>query len=113
MSDYTPDRWVMLKISHEGVPTYKILAGWYGGYSNGDSWKLNSGVTQIKETDTEYLFYGYSGSVYHCHKQSYGLSTYTASILNGFQEQVKDATDIIIEMLPEESKFMEINYAPN
>ena len=109
MSDYYPDRWVMLKITNKGNPVYKILAGWHGGYANGDSWKLNSGVVRIEENDHNYLFHGSSGSVYCCIKSAYSLSGYTASILNNFQESVK-GTDTTIEVLPAETNFMEIPY---
>ena len=110
MSDYTPDRWVMLKISQDDKAVYKILAGWYGGYANGDSWKLNSGVVKIEETDTEYLFHGSSGSIYYCNKNSYGLSSYTAGILSNFQTQADESDNIDVEMLPQETNFMEIPY---
>jgi len=45
MSDYYPDRWVVVKIGEENL--YKVFACWYGGYARGDSWKLNSGITRV------------------------------------------------------------------
>ena len=39
MSDYTPDKWVLVKISgNESPPVYKVFACWAGGYLDGDSW---------------------------------------------------------------------------
>ena len=44
----TPDKWVVLKIEHEGNIIYKVFASWYGGYLGSDSWKLNSGIKDIE-----------------------------------------------------------------
>lgn len=109
MSEYTPDRWVMLKIVHSGHTTYKILAGWGGSFTYGASWKLNSGCTKVEEVEDYYAFSGYSGSVYFCRKTAYGLTGYTAQVLEGF---LKDAEEIPaqIEMMPEETNWMEIDY---
>lgn len=112
MSEYTPDRWVMLKFNDGDNSTYKVLAGWGGSYLHGQSWKLNSGVTKISEDGSCYLFEGYSGSVYRCHKNSYGTVGISASMLASWKKQFEDAgraDDIIL--MPEETNFMEINYA--
>jgi hypothetical protein len=46
MSDYNPDKWVVVKIiGKDTPPVHKVFACWYGGYLDGDSWKLNSGIT--------------------------------------------------------------------
>ncbi len=110
MSDYSPDKWVMLKINHKGKDVYKILASWYGGYARGDSWKLNSGCTKIEEDGDFYLFHGSSGSVYHCHKKTYGMSAYTMGVLSNLQEEANDASDITLELLPDSTNFIELNY---
>jgi len=67
MSEYTPDRWVVLKIK-EGkgtFPFYKVLGGWSGSYIYGDSWRMNSGITSVFERENTVDFYGESGSMYH------------------------------------------------
>lgn len=110
MREYNPDVWVMLKFNYKGEIIYKILAGWYGGFANGDSWKLNSGVTKIEEDGQCYLFYGSSGSVYRCHKGAYRLSGYTGQILASFQKEVDEVDDVTLELMPEETNFMEIHY---
>jgi len=110
-NEYRPDSWVMLKLTCEGEDVYKILAGWSGSYLDGASWKLNSGITKIEEEGQCYLFHGYSGSVYRCHKSSYRLSVHTAGILASFQRKIKEQENVSIEMLPEETNFMEIKYA--
>ena len=68
----TPDNWVVLKIAGKD-PHYRILAGWSGGYLDGDSWKLNSGIVPVFEHKRSFKFVGFSKSVYLCSKLSYGL----------------------------------------
>lgn len=71
---YNPDNWIILKIdqSSNGIadPLYKVLAGWSGGYLDGDSWRMNSGIDKIIEHKGSYEFHGYSGSVYSCNKNA-------------------------------------------
>lgn len=110
MREYTPDRWVMLKFNNNGSDIYKILATFYGGYTTGDSWKLNSGVTKIEEDGQTYLFHGSSGSVYRCHKNGYGMGAYTSGVFASFQKEVDGAEGVTMELLPEETNFMGINY---
>jgi hypothetical protein len=111
MSEYNPDKWVILKITHKGEPVYKVLASWGGSYLHGQSWKLNSGITKVEEDGQCYLFHGSSGSVYRCHKQMYGMTGYTHGVLASFQKQADENEHMTIDMLPEETNFMEIDYA--
>jgi hypothetical protein len=67
-----PDKWVVLKLSDNSL---KVFATWYGGFSDGDRWKLNSGVQKIEQDDDFYYFIGFSGSCYKCNKNSYGVAT--------------------------------------
>lgn len=112
MSEYKPDRWVMLKFTHSGHSTYKVLAGWGGSYLYGQSWKLNSGVTKAQEEGDYYLFSGYSGSVYKCHKGSYAMTGMTAQMFSSWTKQFADdgQPEGTMVKMPEETNFMEINY---
>jgi len=111
MREYNPDKWVMLKITYKDKPIYKVLATWYGGFAKGDSWKLNSGVTKIEEDGQCYLFYGSSGSVYRCHKQTYGMNMYTRGVLASFQKQADESEGAVtVELLGDETNFMELHY---
>lgn len=83
MNTYTPDLWCVLKTTNASKTdtAYKILGSWYGGYLNGDSWKLSSG-TMLAKLDGEYIsLVQYSGSTYRVHKNNYGTSGYTSSLL--------------------------------
>ena len=70
----TPDKWVILKINSEiNNEIYKVFASWGGGYLDGDYWRINSGIVEVEEDENYYYFYGYSGSIYKCHKHTYGI----------------------------------------
>lgn len=69
---YTPDYWIILRITGSD-PHYKLFATWASSYLQGAHWRQNSGITKVIETDTHYLVHGYSGSVYRCRKDSYGI----------------------------------------
>jgi len=84
---YQPDNWVILEITNKGEKTYKVLAGWSGGYLDGDFWQLNSGITKVENGGDFYLFHGHSGSVYKCHKNSETVRMNIAGILNQILEQ--------------------------
>jgi hypothetical protein len=112
MSDYIPDRWVVVKISgyeDRSTPVYKVFACWFGGYAGSDSWKLNSGITKATLEGFVYSFEGSSGSVYECHKDSYGYNMYGGSVLNNMIEKSKEH-GIEIEVLPENTNWLELNY---
>jgi hypothetical protein len=97
---YYPDRWLILKMPE----CYKVFAVWCGGYLTGDSWKLNSGITKVEEFDEYYLFHGHSGSIYNCHKNGYGSSSYGYSVIMGFGESVEIVRDEKFKNVIEELK---------
>jgi len=111
MSDYTPDRWMVLKINTSKEVLYKVFAAWSGGYAGSDSWKLNSGITRATLVDNHWEFDGYSGSVYSCHKDSYGTNGYGGAVLSNLIGQAK-AQGIEIEILPESTDWSSLNYDP-
>jgi hypothetical protein len=81
MNRYTPDSWELVKITGTD-PHYRVFGSWSGGYLDGDSWRLNSGIVMVEEEDDYYLFHGHTGSVYQCHKETYGIrSPYNHGIL--------------------------------
>lgn len=85
-----PDRWVVVTIESKEYGRYdKLFFGNYGGYAGSDTWKLNSGIVKVESIPDGYRFHGISGSVYDCHKNSYGMSSYMASVYNDFCDKVK------------------------
>jgi len=87
MSEYTPDCWVVIEIAMEGTTVQRILSSWYGGWAGSDSWRLSSGITEVEELGGLYIIKNQSGSVYTCYKKRYGMSSYTAGILEDFKKQ--------------------------
>lgn len=78
---YAPDGWVIVKITGQD-PHYRVFGSIGGGYLDSDTWKMNSGITSVKEDDNFYYFEGYSGSVYRCSKKTYDyLTSYNRSVL--------------------------------
>jgi hypothetical protein len=110
MSEYTPDKWLVVKITGADTPpVHKVFACWSGGYLDGDSWKLNSGITKVTEKTDYYFFDGSSGSTYACRKGMYGATGYGYGILKNLIDKAS-ANGIIIEILSEDTDWMEITY---
>lgn len=110
MSEYTPDNWVVLKIKAGKLDRgfYKVLGGWSGGYLHGSSWRMNSGISKVTEDDEYLLFHGYSGSVYRCHKSSYGLRMNCAHVYTTLKE--KEGFEGQVTLLDEETDWMNVEW---
>jgi len=90
-----PERWVVLKIN--GPETYfRVFGGWRGGYTSGDSWRMNSGIVGVEEDDEYYYFEGHSGSCYKCNKNGYGFK----EGMCGFSLYVQNTLELMIEKSP-------------
>ena len=110
MSEYIPDKWVVVKITSDNfAPVYKVFACWYGGWAGSDSWKLNSGITKVTLEGYVYSFEGASGSVYQCHKNTYGTNMYGGGVLDSMISNAS-RNGIAIEILPEDTNFLELTY---
>jgi hypothetical protein len=95
MTEYNPDSWVVIKMTNKDQTFYKVLGGWSGGYLNGSSWRLNSGIDTVKLDNDVYKFYGATGSVYNCWKGSYGLKMSTAPIWNQMKALYPDQVELL------------------
>jgi len=100
MIDYTPDRWVIVHLLNEGENYYKVLAGWSGGYLGSDRWRMNSGISRIEVDGDFYLFHGYSGSVYRCHKEAYGMTSLMSSVVNKIVDRFPGQIKVLDEFNP-------------
>ena len=104
MNEYAPDYWQVIKIVTPTETIYKLFSSWVGGYTNGDSWKLNSGITGIKKVEKvlhmthgpktvtiSYEITGYSGSVYSVPAKDncYRTTGYTGGILQSIIDRIK------------------------
>lgn len=91
---YVPDNWVIIKVTGDD-PHYKVLAGWSGGYTQGTSWRMNSGITDHNLEGDHWYFYGSSGSVYKCHVDSYGLKMNNVYVWNALKERHGDIVSLL------------------
>lgn len=103
--EYLPDNWVVIKFNGDD-PHYRVLAGWSGGYLNGDAWRMNSGITNVEETDNFFYFFGSSGSCYKCHKKFYCLRVNTAGIWNTLKKLHGDK----VELMDEETDWTKVDW---
>jgi hypothetical protein len=100
-----PDNWVVIFCDGDD-PHYRLLMGWSGGYTQGDSWRMNSGITRVEEIDSRYEFYGSSGSSYSCGKNSYGLRMNNSYIWTQLQELHGDK----VKMMDEDTNWSEMDW---
>ena len=101
-----PVNWVVIKMKGDD-PHYRVLCGWSGGYLDGDSWRMNSGITRVDDVDDHWLhFHGSSGSVYRCNKGSYMLRMNNAHVWARLQELHGDK----VEMMPEDTDWLNMDW---
>jgi hypothetical protein len=109
MSEYHPDRWVVVKITSPDAKLYKVFACWSGGYAGSDSWQMNSGITRAQLINDRWEFIGYSGSVYSCHEQAYGTNAYGNNVLQNFIDKMP-SQGATIEIMPEATDWATLDY---
>lgn len=102
---YEPDNWVVIKIKGDD-PHYRVLAGWSGGYTTGDSWRMNSGITRVEGDEQSFYFYGATGSCYKCHKTAYRLRMNNAHIWAALQSKHGDK----VELMPEDTDWFGVDW---
>jgi hypothetical protein len=101
----TCDNWIVIKIKGND-PHYRLLVGTSGGYLDGDSWRLNSGITKFVHDGDYWLVEGSSSSVYRCCKTAYGLRMNNAAIWAKLQKLHSDK----VEMMPENTNWRTIDW---
>lgn len=105
--EYFPNYWQLVKITTpEGNILYKVFATWTGGYTTGESWKFNSGITEVTHDGDYVNFKGYSGSVYKCINKDhcYRTTAYTYGVLESMIKKA-DLVGAKIEVLPYNERF--------
>lgn len=94
MQEYTPDVWVVIKITSPKHGTHhRVLCGWYGGYLGSDNWRINSGITKVEMDGDFIVFFGNSESIYRCHKNAERLSAMTHSVLAHYEKEAEEKGD--------------------
>lgn len=120
MTIYTPDNWVIVRFNGD-KPHYRVLGGWSGSYLHGSSWRMNSGITRVEQSNetfdingrthiAQYFdFYGSSGSVYRCNAECYGLRMNTIGTWNYLETRYLDR----VELLDENTDWNSVDWASN
>lgn len=97
MNEYFPDRWTLVKITGND-PHYRVFGSWFGGYLDGDHWRMNSGIVRCEENGNYYYdFFGSSGSCYSCQKNEYGSHSYGYSVMKAYEDKLGDKFQILTE----------------
>lgn len=105
MNKYSCDNWVVIKMKGED-PHYRLLVGTSGGYLTGSSWRLNSGIVEVSESNDYYYFQSASGSEYICSKGAYCLRMNNVGIWGQLEKQYGDK----VEMLPEGTDWLKVDW---
>jgi len=94
---YVPDAWVILKIveADSGKKIFRVLSGFFGGFTQGDSWRCNSGITKIKDEGDRLSIEGFSGSTITAVKTKNGLIGITEEVLKTWKSKYKGTIEII------------------
>ena len=109
MSQYCPDKWLVIKLNHNSGSHYRVFGSWYGGWTGADSWRMNSGIVSVTEDEHCLYFKGSSGSLYTCHKESYGANGYGTRILEDMIDK-QHALGVNIDILADSTDFLNIDY---
>jgi len=91
---YQPDNWVVIRFTTDS-PHFRVLGGWSGGYLTGDSWRLNSGITEHEFDGDYWYFYGSSGSCYKCYLDSYGLHVNNLGAWQSIKKHYRDKVTLL------------------
>lgn len=105
----TPDRWIIIRIDINGKIIHKVFASWSGGYLDGDSWRLNSGIAKVDSDEDNYYFHGFSGSCYKCSRKGYGIATaYSVGILDSIIERIGMSENTIATVLEDSQNWNDL-----
>ena len=74
-----------------------------------DSWQLNSGITRATFVDPYWEFDGTSGSVYRCHRDSYGTNGYGGNVLSNLIDKA-ETQGTQIDVLSSETDWGRLEY---
>jgi len=117
MSTFRVDNWVIIKFNGPD-PHYRVLGGRSGGYLDGSSWRMNSGIVSVESRTDHYVsqgekieiflydFYSASGSCYICNKESYGLKMNNAHVWN----QLKEIHGDKVELMDEDTDWLNMDW---
>lgn len=103
---HIPHKWLLIKIDTDEYDFhgYKLFVVWYGGFLDGDAWRLNSGISSVSFEDNLLNFHGFSGSIYKCYPNTYGTNAYGLSVLRRWQKEIEGEESSLIILSEDEAK---------
>jgi hypothetical protein len=100
MSDYTPDRWMIVRITGKNHPTIdKVVGSWYGGFGGSDSWRMSSGIMKVVPQDDHYEVHNYSGSIYKLFKGAEGSSMHTGYVFKNMAKELEESGEGMMHII--------------
>jgi hypothetical protein len=92
MSTIVPDVWAVIEFGHDDEvgTSRKILAGWHGSLDSGSNWKLSTEIRKTDEQKDRFVFVTNSGNKCVCYRDREGVSSFSASLLEGFRQDLKE-----------------------
>lgn len=98
-SEYAPDLWTVLQLTDPASERHwRILASWYGGFAEPDSWGMSSGITKMEDGSDLWRVHNVNGSVYLCVKGAQGTSGFASGVLAYYQEAMRAAGAALKEL---------------
>jgi|APFre7841882654_1041346.scaffolds.fasta_scaffold08237_4 hypothetical protein len=89
MSEYDPDRWVVLEITQNQKSIRRVLAGWRDKFLGASNYRLSSPVVKVLDMDKYYRVVTKTGNVYCCHKECEGMNVITARVVSSLSKQLE------------------------
>lgn len=110
MSNYKPDYFVLIKFQTEGQTFYKVFATWVGDFVRGDSWRMSTEIVRVEAKGQLLYFYGKSGSCYEVHKDTWGTTIWSGSILDSIVEKFNLSGVTTAEVLGQGTDWLCLEY---
>ena len=101
MSEYTPEKWVVLNIKFtkddgSKVTRQVIYSGNYGGWAGSDTWKISTNIKGVQDKGNYFSVLCSSGSTYELYKSSNGMSGYMVQMWDFLFQNFKNEGDVTI-----------------
>ena len=103
MSEYYPDRWVIIDHGeeyNEEKIRYSVLGSWYGGFAGSDYWRRSSPIGSIVlESPEMAVATTRSGAKYYLHQNAEGQSLLISQLLANTNLKTADDLNEVIDFL--------------
>ena len=93
--EYSPDSWVLIKVTKKEGSHYRVLAGFNEKPRNSDDWRISKDITSIDCLDNVYHFTCSSNSIYLCKKGEYELTSNIDHVWKALQNQKPDEVELM------------------